>query len=374
MHLQFFAQERTEPATPRRIQRARQRGQVARSPEVAAALTLLAAYLVLRLWGPSAWGLLQSLAREGWGGEWGQVSELGEQGALHLGVRALTATALAAGPLVLAAGLTGLVANLAQVGFVLTGVPLVPDLGRLNPLQGLQRLFSRRALVDLLRALVKVTIVGVVAYRAVKARLPDLPGLAAVPPEGVLAAAAGMAGTVVLRVGLAWLVVAAVDYVYQRWEYQLSLRMTRQEVKEELRETEGAPEVRQRIRRRQREIARRRMMAEVPRADVVITNPTHYAVALRYDAAEMEAPQVVAKGQGLVARRIREVAISADVPVVENPPLARSLYEAVEIGESIPPELYQAVAEVLAFVYRLKGRVLTPQAPGAHPARPAGRG
>ncbi|BDG59369.1 flagellar biosynthesis protein FlhB [Caldinitratiruptor microaerophilus] len=357
MHLQFFAQERTEPASPRRIQRARQRGQVARSPEVAAALTLLTAYLALRFWGPSAWGVLLSLAREGWGGAWGMVPELGEGDALHLGLRVLAVTALAAGPLVVAAGLTGLLANLAQVGFVLTGAPLAPDLGRLNPLQGLQRLFSRRALVDLVRALVKVVIVGIVAYRTVKGRLADLPGLADVPPEGVLAAVAGMAGTVVLRVGLAWLVAAAVDYVYQRWEYQMSLRMTRQEVKEELRETEGAPEVRQRIRRRQREIARRRMMAEVPRADVVITNPTHYAVALRYDAAEMDAPQVVAKGQGLVARRIREVAVAADVPVVENPPLARSLYEAVEIGESIPPELYQAVAEVLAFVYRLKGRV-----------------
>lgn len=357
MYLQFFAQERTEPATPRRIQRARSRGQVARSPELAAALGLLGGYLALRVSGPYAWQWLLGLARDAWGGGWWGAPVLEPADLPGLSLRTLLTTAAVAGPPLVAAALVGLAANLAQVGFVLTGQPLVPDLSRLNPLLGLQRLLSRRALVDLAKALLKVAIVGWVAWRTIAGRLAELPLLAGVRAEAVLHHVSDMVGAVVLRVGMAWLVLAALDYAYQRWEYQQSLRMTRQEVREELRETEGAPEVRQRIRRRQREVARRRMMAEVPRADVVITNPTHYAVALRYEAETMEAPEVVAKGAGVVARRIREVAEAAGVPVVENPPLARSLYEAVDIGQAIPQALYQAVAEVLAFVYRLKGRV-----------------
>ncbi len=177
------------------------------------------------------------------------------------------------------------------------------------------------------------------------------------PPEKAIAFTADLAAQVVIRTLGALLVVAFADYAYQRWEHERNLRMTRQELKQELKETEGDPQLRSRIRQRQREIARRRMMAAVPKADVVVTNPTHYACALSYVGPTMRAPRLVAKGQNYLALKIREVAREHRVPVVENPPLARALYVAVEIGDEIPPDLYRAVAEVLAFVYRLRGKV-----------------
>ncbi|MFO7171543.1 MAG: flagellar biosynthesis protein FlhB [Bacillota bacterium] len=355
MRLQFFAREPTEPATPRRLEKAREQGQVFRSPEVVAVATLLAAYLALVATGAWTWDRLSRFAVR-W---WGDLSrmELTPGNLPGLAWQVVATALLAAAPvagLVLAAGL---LANYLQVGFLFTLRPLAPDLRRIDPIQGLRRILSRRALAELVKSLAKVAVVGWVAYRTVAGALPKLPLLLGSSPGGVLAETARLVGLLLGRVALTMAVLAFLDYLYQRWEYFQSLRMTREEIKEELRETEGSPEIRQAIRRRQRELARRRMMAEVPKADVVVTNPTHYAVALRYVPGEMEAPVVVAKGRGFVALRIREVAAAADVPVVENPELARGLYFSVEIGDPVPPELYRAVAEVLAFVYRLKGKV-----------------
>ncbi len=364
------SQERKERATPRKRQKARQRGHTARSPELTSAAVLLAGLLALRWTGPAAWDSLQTLAR----------STLGALPAREWAVadfqQAFSAWAwLGLGlvlPLLATVMLAGAATSVAQVGFLVSLDPVAPSLSRLDPVAGLRRMFSRRAGVELIKALAKVLVVGYVTYLAVAgeaARLPDLVGMeprAALPVLGVIAQ------RVAWRAGLALLVMGVLDLAYQRWEYEQSLRMTRQEVKEEFKETEGHPHVRARIRERQRQLATRRMMAAVPRADVVVTNPVHLAVALQYDPAVADAPRVVAKGQGHLAERIRRLAAEHQVPLVQNPPLAQALYRLCEVGRVIPAELYRAVAEVLAFVYRLTGRLPRQVAPpGQSPA--AGR-
>lgn len=260
-------------------------------------------------------------------------------------------------PVIAGALAMGVAANVCQGSLVFTGVPLTPNMERINPVSGLKRIVSRRALLELVKALLKVSIVGLAAFLSVAPRVWELARLPALSPQDAVVFTGDLASQVVLRTAGALLLVAAVDYAYQRWEHEKNLRMTRDELKEELKETEGDPKLRGRIRQRQREIARRRMMAAVPKADAVVTNPTHYACALVYESGRMPAPRVVAKGRNHLAVRIREIAREHHVPVVQNPALARALYAAVEVGECIPPELYRAVAEVLAFVYRLRGKV-----------------
>lgn len=355
MYLQRFAREPTEPATPRRLEQARQRGQVYKSTEVIAAATLLASYLALEWAGPGAWATLSRFAAETWGSL--LRPDLTLEAVMALARQIIAVTVLVAAPVAGAVLVAGLLANYLQVGVLFSLDPVTPDFSRIDPLQGLRRLFSRRSLAELLKAVAKVVVIGYIAYRTVTAQLGDLPALVDLAPAALLNRVADLAATVIFRVLLAMLALAILDYLYQRHEFLQQMRMTRQEVKEEFKETEGSPEMRAAIRKRQRELSRRRMMAEVPKADVVVTNPIHFAVALRYDQGQMDAPQVVAKGAGYVALKIRQVAEAHGVPVVENPPLARSLYSGVELGEKIPAELFQAVAEVLAFVYRLKGRI-----------------
>jgi flagellar biosynthetic protein FlhB len=260
-------------------------------------------------------------------------------------------------PVVAAAALMGLAADLGQVGLNLTAHPLTPKLDRLDPLAGVRRMVSKRALFELAKSLAKVTVVALAAYSAVAPQLKHFGGMSLIHIEQGMALAGALAWQVASRTLGALLLVAVIDYGYQRWEHEQSLRMTREEVKQELKETDGDPKLRSRIRQRQREISRRRMMAAVPKADVVIANPTHFACALAYRGGEMRAPRLVAKGQDHMALRIREVAREHKVPVVTDAPLARALYASVEIGAEVPPELYRAVAEALAFVYRLEGKV-----------------
>lgn len=353
MNLQLFAGERTEQATPRRLEKARQRGQVFKSMEVISAATLLGAYAGLQTAGPLAWAAIAELAGE----VWGHLSrpDLQVDTVVTLLIRMVQAAALAVGPVVGMVLVAGLTANYAQVGFVFSLEPLFPQFSRIDPMSGLQRLFSKRALVELVKALLKVSIIGYVSYLTVRSDLVHFPELLDAAPAAAAAQAAATTTRVILRVALVMLALAAADWLYQRFEYETSLRMTKQEVKQEHRESEGSPELKQQIRRRQRAAAARRMMHDVPKADVVVTNPTHYAVALRYRPGEAAAPKVLAKGQGFIALRIRDIARQSQVPVVENPPLARALHASVEIGDMVPPELYQAVAEVLAYVYRLRG-------------------
>lgn len=261
---------------------------------------------------------------------------------------------LLTGPVFLAAVLTGLLVNYLQVGFLFTTEPLTPKLERLNPVEGFKRLVSKRALFELVKSLLKVSLVGLVAFQFVRGRLETLLLALYQDPAGVFRMLSSLSLNLSLRIGAVFLGLALLDYLFQRHEHFRNLRMTRQEVKEEFKQLEGDPQLRARLRERQRKVAMQRMMQEVPRATVVITNPTELAVALRYRENEDQAPVVVAKGAGLIAGKIRELAVLHGIPLVENRAVARMLYEQVEIGREIPVELYQAVAEILALVYQLR--------------------
>lgn len=348
------AEERTEQATPRRRQEARRRGQVARSVELSSVAVFLAVVMVLKA---VSEGALQG-AMESIRFALTNLSHTEFSPALALSFTSgcLGHAAKAFLPVIGVAMVVGVAVNLLQVGVMFTAEPLAPNWARLNPVAGFMRLFSRRAFVESVKTLLKVLLIGWLAFSAVRADAAMLLRTSEIDPLMVLMLVGQLLYKMAWRVGLAMLVLALLDYGFQRWEYEKSLRMTKEEVKQELKQTEGDPQVKSRIRARQQAIARRRMMQAVPKADVVVTNPTHYAVALQYDSQKMAAPTVVAKGMNLIALRIRELAQQHSVPIVENPPLAQSLYRTVDIGEQIPPELYQAVAEVLAYVYRLRRR------------------
>lgn len=352
MNLQLFAQERREPATPRRRQEARRRGQVSRSVELNTALLLLGSFILLRFSGPYLyWQLAGFMRRFLEDFPWVEISPVNLPGLALVVIVFILKVSL---PLMGVAVAVGLAVNLVQVGFIFTLEPLSLSLARLNPAEGFRRLFSKRALVELVKAVIKITAVGILVYLTLVGEKEQLPRMMDMEVRESISLVGNLSLRVGLRISLLLLVLAILDYYYQRWEYEVGLRMTRQEVKEEQKETEGQPQVRARIRERQRQLASMRMMSEIPRADVVITNPTHYAVALRYEPEEMEAPRVVAKGKGYLALRIIEVAKQYRVTLVEDRPLARALYEVVEVGQAIPEQFYPAVAEVLAFVYRLK--------------------
>ena len=343
-------QEKTEPATPRRRHDARQKGQVARSPELSGAVALIAMILTLRA-GLGNAGLLEYLQFS--------LSTLHE----HAHSPAAASEAAAASREALrhlfrALGLSlgvgcaaGVAASVAQVGFLWTSHPIIPDVSRINPATGLGRLLGLRGALEAAKAVLKLAVVGAVVYSTVRADLLRLIALITVPTERFLPELGGTLYTLCLRVAVVFLVIAVLDYAYQRWDFEKSLRMSKEEIRQEHKQTEGDPMIKQAIRQRQRDVARRRMMQDVPKADVIITNPTHFAVALAYDADAMRAPKVLAKGQDLVAARIRALAQEHDVPLVENPPLARALHKEVEIGQEVPPALYAAVAEVLAYIY-----------------------
>jgi flagellar biosynthetic protein FlhB len=345
-------EERTEPASPRRREEARERGQVARSADLSSAVVLLAAVLALQVLGrPMMGGLfastvsvLENLALVD-GDPSGLLPQFGG---------AATAVFLGFLPFVGIVLVAALAVNLVQVGFLFTARPLAPDFDRINPVSGLGRLFSARGLLRLVAGLLKLSVVALVVFWtlwAERLRLIELSGLGFEQIPGV---AADLMLVLSLRAALALLALALAEYGFQRWQYERDLRMSKQEVREELKRYEGDPRIRERRRAIQQTLALQRMLLGVPQATVVITNPTHLAVAVRYEKS-MEAPVVVAKGAEQLARRIRETALDHAVPIVERKDLARSLYRAVDVGQSIPPGLYQAVAEILAYVYRLKG-------------------
>ncbi len=245
----------------------------------------------------------------------------------------------------------GVLVGALQTKFLISFKAIKFDLNRINPVQGFKRLFSLRSIFELLKALLKVAIVVIVGYYAIKGKWQDFLLYPFMPIQDSAGHLALLIHDVMIRTGIALLALAVLDFYYQRWEYEKSLRMTKQEVKDEMKDIEGNPEVKRKQRQMMYEILRSRMMAEVPKATVVITNPTHIAVALRYDREEDEAPVVVAKGKDFLAEKIKEIARKFSVPIVRNPPLARMLYENVDVGEYIPPDLYRAVAEVLVYIY-----------------------
>lgn len=352
--LQAFAEERREQPTQRRRQQARERGQIPSSQELTRACALLAGVVALTSMGKPVVRYVAASASKFFSLE--VPAEPGMGWAIwHLRESFVTAL-VASSPVALASVLVAMVVASLQVGFNFRLSLVTPDLGRVNPLNGLRRIFSRRSLEASLRASLKVAVVGFCAWKALSGVWGQVSGLVLADVRDSVSLCAGAAQDVLLTCSILLVLVGGFDFAYQWWENERSLLMTPRELREELKETEGKPEVKAAIRSRQRAIARRRMMKRVPEADVVVTNPTHYAVALKYDEKTMKAPKVLAKGLDHLAKRIRDLAVKSGVEVVEDPPLAQALYRACDVGEQVPPELYQAVAEILAYVYRKKGR------------------
>jgi flagellar biosynthesis protein FlhB len=345
-------QERTEQPTAKRIEKARQEGQVPRSVELNAATVLLATAAGLHFLGASIGVALLDIMRS--------ALSIAPAEALDPGLALSAAWAELLRALIVCAPILGLtliaalVAPLAVGGWNLSFEAVAPNFTRLDPVAGFGRFFSAKGVVELGKAFAKFLVVATIAVAVVRKQSPQLLALGTAPLPAAIAQAASLASDALLAVAGGLVLIAAVDVPWQLRQYSQKLRMTREEIRQELKESEGAPEVRMRIRRTQREIARRRMMHEVPKADVVVVNPTHFAVALRYDDGRMRAPLVVAKGTDLVAARIREIATEHAVPIFEAPPLARALYHSVEIGSEIPATLYVAVAQVLTYIYQLK--------------------
>ncbi len=345
-------QERTEQATPKRREEARKKGQVARSRELSSVTVLLTGIFTL-FWGSAYFyhhlaGILKYYLYEA---GIHRVTMGNMQGMGVMAVRQLAVTLL---PLFLALVVMSVLANYLQVGTLVSFEAIAPKFSKLNPLEGLKRLFSGQAIMEFAKSMFKLAVVGWIAWDTVSGELPNLLPLIHKTPGSILNYVGSVSFAMFWKVCLVMIMLAVLDFLFQRWEFEKSIRMTKQEVKEEHKQTEGDPMVKSRIRSIQREMAQKRMMAEVPEADVVITNPTRLAIALKYEAGKMDAPQVVAKGSGTIARRIREVARDNGVPVIENRPLAQSLFKMVEVGQAIPETLYKAVAQILAHVYSLR--------------------
>jgi flagellar biosynthetic protein FlhB len=345
--------ERTEAPSFKRREDFRKKGQVAQSREVqtAAMFTLLLLFWIF--FARAFWGDIQELITTVWkvSGEYAITTHSLMQLAYHLAINMAKAMA----PLFLVALVTGFLASFIQIGWLFTTSPLIPDFAKLNPLTGMARFFSKRSLIEVIKSLLKVGFIGWVAYKTVAGEFSNALLLAEMPVDATIHYLGTTSALIMAKVAAIMIFLAALDYGFVRWEMEEKMKMTKQEQKEEMKESEGDPHIKSKIRSLQQQMARRRMMAAVPHADVVITNPTHFAVAIQYKAGEMDAPIVLAKGQDLVAEKIREIAREHDVPLVENPPVARLLHLKVEVGQSIPDELFKAVAEILAYVYSLKG-------------------
>jgi flagellar biosynthetic protein FlhB len=346
--------DKTEKPTRKRRDKARREGKAARSVEVSSTAVLLATLGTLALTAPRFLERTEAIMSSGLSRS-GTTSLAGSGGTGSLVSWALRSFAGAVAPVLAAAVIAGVLASALQVGVKFTPKALKPSFTKLNPVAGLKRMFSPASLVELGKSIAKTIVIGFVAYQAIKPRMTTLASLVGLPPGALLSTLAGTLFGVALRIGGALAVIAVLDFVWQRYRHERSLRMSKSELRKEAKEMDVAPELRGMMRRRQSEMARKRMLADVPGADVVVVNPTHFAVALRYDGSR-PAPEVVAKGADLVAQAIRRVAEEAGVTIVHEPPLARALYRDVEIGQTIPEEFFAAVAHVLAFVFRTARR------------------
>ena len=345
-------ENKTEEPTSRRLSKAREEGSIARSRELPSAIMLMTGAAIVFWGGTVAASLLERMVASGL-----QIDPLvgRDPARLLIGAWTVVKPALAI-VIVFGSGIAviGTLSALLVGGLVFSWQPVMPDLARLNPVQGFARLWSRDVLVEVIKSVIKLLGVAAVAFWWLRDETRNFADLARAGWPGGLRQAGSLLGQLFLLTSISLAVVVLLEVPYRIWSHRQDLRMSRQELRDEAREVEGNPQTKRRVKQMRRKVARARMMIQVPKADVVLTNPTHVSVALRYQQGEMRAPRLVAKGAGLVALRIREIAAAHDVPVVEAPPLARSLNRYVEIEDEVPVVLYRAVAEVLAFVYRLR--------------------
>ncbi|MBE5854472.1 MAG: flagellar biosynthesis protein FlhB [Lachnospiraceae bacterium] len=364
LRLQFFADgpggEKTEDATPKKLNDARKEGKVAKSKEIGNGLTLLALFVVLKIF--LSW--IGNRLGELFAGVYNRIPDMvqsagnkvPESNFHHLFLLMMIRALLIMAPVLLVGFLVAFLSDLLQVGWHPTGKPLQPKPNKLSPISGFKRIFSVNSVAELVKSIAKILLIAIVSYSYLKNQhriffvLLDMPVTQATLLIGQVVVDLGM------RIAIVYMLIALGDFIYQKRKFANDMKMTKQEVKDEMKDQEGNPEIKGKQRQRMQEASRRRMMQRLPEADVVITNPTHYAVAIKYDPDVNEAPVVLAKGADYLAQRIKEIARENKIEIVENKPLARMLYANVDIDAEVPPELYQAVAEVLAYVYHLQGR------------------
>ncbi len=349
--LQLFAEgEKTEEPTAKKRADARKKGQVGKSQELNTGFVLLIAFFVIKMLWEHIYSEIYIFATYIYSH---LVQNIDTETLLELFLEIILLLLKTVFPIMFAVLLTGLAINFYQVGLQLNTEAIGFKLSKLNPINGFGRIFSKRSLVELAKSLFKIAIIGFFLYRSLKDEIPYMPQFIYYDLGTSLEELSKILFAMVFQVIAVILILAVLDYAYQKWQTTQDLKMTKQEVKDEMKQSEGDPQIKGKIRQKQRQMAMARMMQEVPKADVIITNPTHFAVALSYEQG-MTAPIIVAKGQDLVAQKIKRIAKEHNVPIVENKPLARALYASVEVGDAVPENLYQAVAEVLAYVYRLK--------------------
>lgn len=364
--LQFFAKdgpggEKTEEPTAKKLQDARKEGQVAKSKEVTSAFEMLFAFILLNFW-------IERMGIYFVGNIYDIYSQIPayikmydgyvqNQTFRYLFIQSMGRVLLCIAPFLIVGFVVALVANILQVKWKPTSKPLKPKFNKINPVSGFKRIFSPNSLMELLKSVLKLTLIGYVVYSYLKKNMPPLFQFYSLSLNQGIAQVGVLVINLGIRIALFYMIIAALDFAYQKIKFKNDMKMTKQEVKDEYKNQEGDPQIKGKQRQRMEEASRRRMMQRLPEADVVITNPTHYAVAIKYDPELYDAPYVVAKGADYLAQKIRETAKEHHIEIVENKPLARMLYANVDVGNVVPPELYQAVAEVLAFVYHLQGRV-----------------
>lgn len=363
--LQFFAEgaggDKTEEPTSKKLTDARKEGQVAKSKEIANGLGLLGFFILLKVWA-SHMGtqflnvfsyFYTRLADMSvfWNGETPKLAQavLFRQTSYEILIILL--------PVLLIGVLIAFLSDLVQVGWKPTSKPMKPKFSKLNPISGFKKIFSPNSLMELIKAIAKLGLIAYISYSYVIDRIPLLYSFYDLTLLQALKAGSDVVIDLGIRISAVYMIIAAADFGYQKVKFKKDMKMTKQEVKDEYKESEGDPQVKGKIKQKMQEASRRRMMQDLPKADVVITNPTHYAVAIRYNKDEVDAPVVIAKGEDYMAARIKEVAKENHIEIVENKPLARMLYANVDVGQVIPPELYSAVAEVLAYVYHLQGKI-----------------
>ena len=347
--------QKTEEASSKRISDTEEKGNFAQSREISSSFVLLASIIAFSIVGKNA----TETVMKTW------YSVLAEMGSINLDIHELFRLLkwnmqnfiFIIGPILITIMIAGVLANLMQTGGLrLSAHPLSLKWNKLSPLKGFKRIFSKNSLVELFKSLFKIAIVSIIAYQTINGHWDEVPTLMGYGVAQTLFFMGEVMVEIMIKVVIVMIFLAALDFSFQKYTYLENLRMTKQEVKDERKDIEGNPQIKNRIRSVQLEMARRRMMASVPEADVVVTNPTHFSVAIKYDVKNYAAPVVVAKGQNEIALRIREIAKENDVPLVEDKPLARTLYKTVDVGQLIPASLYKAVAEILAYVFKLKGK------------------
>lgn len=353
--LQYFAGEKTEKATSQKRKESRKKGEIAKSSELPSAFIFLLMFLLFYLFGnflaDRVIALYEKILKDYliWEPTVNNVS--------LLFIEIIKDLAWVIGPIFLIAIIGAISGNLIQVGFLLTGEPIKAKLNRISPISGFKRIFSLRALVDMVKSILKIVLIGFLIYSILISHKETLFSLYYYDLSQILIFIGKLVIELGLKSALLLFILAIFDYLYQKYEYEKKLRMSKQDIKDEYKKSEGDPQLKGKIKQKQREMSMKRMMQAVPEADVIITNPTHFAVAIVYKTGTMEAPKVIAKGMDNIAMKIKDVASKNDITIVENVWLARSLYYQVEIDEAVPADLYQAVAEVLAYVYKIKGLI-----------------